>query len=224
MKGGRRRGQERGGQQGQQAGYKAPEPSLKEKAVASVRRPRMPVVSSRGEKKVVAFGGRAPVLAASKKGAKERDSDLLKNGLKLAKKNIGNRRNQEYDKYDHGVMKRQEQKGQQQLQKSPARSGGGGGGGFGGLMNSSKNGPVVVTYDDEGQGGSQSQPDHGHRNSNTNSNQYHSPVQKQNAKRSNMNLELRGSSHHLPVEGDAINGDELDSLLNKARNIRRNNN
>ena len=36
----------------------------------------------------------------------------------------------------------------------------------------------------------------------------------------NQSIELRGSSHHLAVEGDVIRGDELDSLLNKARNIR----
>lgn len=172
-------------------------PNLRAKAVASVKRPRMPVVSSRGEKKVVAFGGRAPVLEKVKP-EKAVDKSVMKSGLKLAKRNPSSRRNQEFDNYDQGLMKRQ-------VQKEISSPQGGGGGGFAELARNSRKGPVVVTYEDD------AKPNH-------------SPVQQKLSnlknRNANQNLELRGSSHHLAVEGDVIRGDELDSLLNKARNIR----
>jgi hypothetical protein len=80
------------------------------------------------------------------------------------------------------------------------------GGGFSKLLTKAKGGPVIMTYEDDVP-----------KSKSKKGSNYYSPNRQSNG-------ELGGRSEAIPVLGDVLDGDQLDQLLVKARNLKHMNN
>ena len=109
--------------------------SFKQKAIASVKRPRMPVVAANGsERKHVAFGGRSNALPPPGAGLPEKVADPYAKIKPTAKRTIA---------------KYQELPSEPSVHSTNNNNNGGGGGAFSKLLqNANKKGTVVVTHED----------------------------------------------------------------------------